>query len=173
MLLYKDGRIYLRYLSFILLVGCYINPDPGVIYEYGMGIWLENEKMTLELCEDNRCETGDIRVDMEKFIFEDSGSFEQDTPITEVELGGLKGYEVLYHTTSKDMYEIWFELPGDDVGVIVTECPRAGKGNVKERPGLRDIFDSIRKENIPDLPSNRSINPLHADGEFNEAKPLF
>lgn len=146
MLLFKNGRFYAQYISFILPDGCYLDSNPPFSYDYGISAWDEKKEIRMDVFEDGYSKSGNIQKDMYQYLFIDGDSYEQDSPILQAELNGLSGYDVFYHTDSKDHYEFWFELPKKPSGVIFVQCPRGITSNIKELPLIREFLGNIRKE---------------------------
>lgn len=150
MLLYKDGRFYARYISFVLPDGCYLDSNPPFSYEYGISAWDGKKEIRLDVFEDGYSRSGNIQRDMYQYLFVDGDSYEQDSPILPAEMNGLSGYDVYYHTDSADHYEFWFKQTEEQSGVVFIQCPRGKTANVKELPLVKEFLGKIRKEKEPE-----------------------
>lgn len=145
MLLFKDGRFYARYLSFVLPDGCYLNPNPPIANDYGVNVWEEDHQLEIDISEDNPPRSGELSQAMHAYLFEGPDRFEPDSSITEIEVNGLAGYEVFYHS-NVDYYEIWFALPDNHICEFFVQCPRGPVENIKGLPVVQEFLKNLRKE---------------------------
>lgn len=145
MLLYKNNRFHARYISFIIPDGCYLDSDPPIANDYGISVWSEENQLRIDVSEDTPPRDGEIKQAMHSYFFEGDDAFEQDSPIMEIDLDGIKGYEVFYHN-GVDYYEVWLSLPEGLICDIFVECPRGTVENIKELPVIQTFLENIRKE---------------------------
>lgn len=145
MLLYKNDRFYARYISFILPDGCYLDPNPPITNDYGISAWSEENQLRIDISEETPPRSGEIAQAMHSYFFEGDDAFEQDSPIREINLDGITGYEVLYHSGA-DYYEVWLSLPDGLICEFFAECPMGTVENIKELPVIQTFLRNIKKE---------------------------
>lgn len=146
MLLFKNGRFYAQYISFVLPNGCYLDTNPPIAEEYGMSIWIESHGIRLDLSEDDTDSSGNLKEKMHNYLFEKADSFDQDSDIAEIVVNGVTGYEVLYHDKDTDYYEIWFKLPDDQTATFFAQAPKGQLENLKAFPMVHEFISSIQRE---------------------------
>ena len=115
MLLYKNGRFHGLGLSFELPEGFYLETEPDLCCELGLGAWTPDMRFYVDWqIDDQRQGT---REELEGLFSPDSGVMVHGS-LEPIEVNGLAGHQAAYRGNDREHWE--FRLsPGDDRQVAV------------------------------------------------------
>ena len=142
MLQIKNGRFHAPGVSFLPPDGSYLDYEPEVPREYGITVWLHDD-ISLDIYAD---EGGDPLTDLQDLFSEDGSRLYQDTPIEEMGVGGMEGYEVRYHDSKSDYYECRLLVSEEMALAFYFRCPRGTVDNLRELPERKVVLHNIQKE---------------------------
>lgn len=142
MILYKDGRLYYKSVSFPMPNGFYVNYQSGVEYEAGMAFCNEDESIVIEW-DTFECEEG---VDSKLNRMVSKAYYRIIIPVTEVDVNGFSGYYCLYKDSTRQYFEMHLDIGDDEVLSFCVEANGPELKEILEEPFYRDLIQGIRRE---------------------------
>ena len=140
MLIYKQGRFWDEGVSFCIPDGFFLETDPDVNYERGIGAWNPTQTcLYMWVISDDEVGT---REGLEKA----SCDFKRLSEITPITLNGLSGHWVAYNTRFEEYYEVRFALPGGKQLALILEKEGGKIKTDMDSQEFKDALSGIRAE---------------------------
>lgn len=140
MLMYKQGRFWAEGASFAIPDGFFVEMDPDVNYERGIGAW--DPSCTI-LYMWNICKEDDGAKQMLESVVKDYQPLSKITPIV---LNGLSGYWGIYGGKSFQNYEVRFDLKNGWQMTLIVENNKYDIREVMASPEFKSALEGIRAE---------------------------
>lgn len=142
MLMYKQGRLWTEGVSFCIPDGFFLETDPDVNYEMGIGAWNTTQSCLYMWV------ISDDEVGTRERLEEASCNFKLLSEITPITLNGLSGHWATYRTRCEEYYEVRFALPGKSQLALTVEKKGDNIKAVMDSQEFKIALEGIRAEQI-------------------------
>lgn len=156
MFTYKDNRVHIAGLSFIIPDGCIMNWMNTEVEIKGFSALTQDEKIKLSLHPKIKTipkYSPSARARLEELVslFKDNKSYTFHTDITPIHKYGMDGYSLIFSGETVHAYDEYFDLPEIIDGIYqiligVSAYDGVTIEDALQHPMVREFLDSITKD---------------------------